>query len=1102
MTRTRTALTSLVLSLATVALLASASARELGGELRRDYAEAAFGREGEQAPPPVTPITTANSVGTGPLDRLYFRSIGPATPSGRVDDFAVLESDPTTFYVAMATSGVYKTTNGGTTFTSVFDHESTGSVGATAIAPTDANLVWVGTGEGNNRQSSSWGEGVFKSTDGGRSWKNMGLRASKQIAKVLVDPVDFNVVYVAALGDLWGAGGERGVYKTSDGGLTWARVLHVDDETGATELVMDPSNNKTLYAASYQRRRQQWGMNGGGPGSAIWKSTDAGQTWSKLESGVPAGAKGRIGLDIYRRDPNVLYARIEHATESGVYRSDNAGATWRKMSDTNPRPMYFGVIKIDPQTDSRIYVPGVSLHISDDGGRTFRADGAERIHVDHHALWINPKDPRHLIIGNDGGVSISHDRSANWVWMPNVLGAQAYHVEFDMQTPYHVCAGLQDNNTWCGPSASRTNSGIINDDWYVISGGDGFQPLMDPTDSRIVYAESQDGRMSRTDRLTNERQTVRPEPAEQKPGDTSGLYRFNWDTAMQLSPFDPATIYIGANLVLKSSDRGRSYQPISPDLTTNTDRETLPIMGVAAKDINIAKHDGVTTFGNIVTLEESAARQGVVWVGSDDGIVSVTQDAGKTWTNVTAKIGGVPKFTYVADVLPSRVAAGTAYVAFDGHRGGDYNTYVFATTDFGATWKSLAANLPTGEVARGLAEDRKNPDVLYLGTETGLWVSLNRGGAWTRIKANLPTMPIYEIKQHPRDHDLILATHARGIWILDDVSPIQQWAKSEGADSFVFDTEPATIANVANDQMKGFEGNRLFLGQNPVAGATLAYRLKADAKDIKFVIKDASGTVVRELTGTPSTPLGASDTGDRNKAGLNLLKWDLRVQPLRPLPPAPGAPAPAAGAGGGGGFGGGGGNNGPYVLPGTYKATLNLDGRDVQSIDVSVKGDPLIPITDADRKIWHDTAKDLHDLQAKANAVAEMVQNAFAQVGVLQQQTRGATLSPSVKQQLDAVVKEFEAVRRRLGLGQQGFGGGGGGGNTENVRGRIGQLKGGVMSATTLPTNTQLMQIREVKAQLPGLIDQANAAVAKVPGLVKDLVGAGALFPAIKPVPK
>jgi photosystem II stability/assembly factor-like uncharacterized protein len=1087
----RFAATTVILALATAALIASASARGLGAELRRDSAEAAFGSDGEQAPAPPTPVYTEKSAGNGPLDRLWFRPIGPATPSGRVDDFAVLENDPTTFYVAMATAGLYKTTNAGTTFTPVFDHEGSGSIGAVAIAPTDANLVWAGTGEGNNRQSSSWGDGIYKSTDGGRSWKNMGLRNSRQIAKIIVDPVDFNVVYVASLGDLWSAGGERGVYKTTDGGVTWNRVLHVDDDTGATELVMDPANNKTIYTATYQRRRAQWGMNGGGPGSNIWKTTDGGGTWTKLESGIPAGPKGRIGLDVYRRNPNVVYARVEHETESGIYRSDNAGATWRKVSTTNPRPMYFGVIKIDPQTDSRIYVPGVSLHISDDGGKTFRSDGAERIHVDHHALWINPKDPRHLIIGNDGGVSISHDRSETWVWLPNLLGAQAYHVEFDMQTPYHVCAGLQDNNTWCGPSAVRTNSGIINDDWYVISGGDGFQPLMDPTDARIVYAESQDGRMSRTDRATNERTTVRPEPAEQKPGDTQSAYRFNWDTAMQLSPFDPATIYIGANLVLKSSDRGRSYQPISPDLTTNTDRETLSIMGVAGKDIKLAKHDGVTSFGNIVTLEESAAKQGVVWVGSDDGVVSVTQDAGKTWTNVTSKISGVPKFTYVADVLPSRAQAGTAYVAFDGHRGGDYDTYVFTTTDFGATWKSIASNLPKGEVARGLAEDRKDPNILYLGTETGLWVSWNKGGQWTRLKANLPTMPIYEIKQHPRDNDLILASHARGIWILDDPTPIQEWAKSESSDALLFNSEPATIMNQANDQMKGFEGDRLFLGQNPAPGATLAYRLKSDAKEIKVTIKDASGSTVRELTGT--------DTRDRNKTGLNIVKWDLRVQPLRPLPPPPGEPAGQQGGGGGGGFGGGG-NNGPYVLPGTYKATLSVNGRDANTIDVIVKGDPEISITDADRRIWFDTARELHTLQAKANEVAEMVQNAFAQVQTIQNQTRDANLSAGQKQQLDAVVKEFEAVRRRLGLGQQG--GGGFGGGNENLRGRFGQLKGQIMGSTAQPTNTQMMTVREVRAALPGLIDQANAAVAKVPGLVKDLVGAGVIFPAIKPVQK
>ena len=439
-------------------------------------------------------------------------------------------------------------------------------------------------------------------------------------------------------------------------------------------------------------------------------------------------------MDIYRKNPNVLYARVEHETESGVYRSDDGGANWRKLSSENPRPMYFSQIRIDPQSDSRIYSLGVSLHVSDDGGKTFRADGAERIHVDHHAMWINPANPKHVILGNDGGVSISYDHSATWVWLPNLLLAQAYHVEFDMQSPYHVCAGLQDNNTWCGPSAVRTNSGIHNDDWYVISGGDGFQPLMDPTDARIVYAESQDGRMSRTDRNTNERTTVRPEPPEQKPGDTSGTYRFNWDTAMQLSPFDASTIYIGANMVLKSADKGRSYQPISPDLTTNTDREALPIMGVPGKDIKLAKHDGVTSFGNIVTLEESAAKAGIVWVGSDDGVVSVTQDAGANWTNVTAKIPGVPKFTYVSDVVPSRAAAGTAYVTFDGHRGGDYATYVFMTTDTGNSWRSIVNNLPKGEVARTIAEDRKNPDLLYLGTETGLWVSWNKGGQWTQAE--------------------------------------------------------------------------------------------------------------------------------------------------------------------------------------------------------------------------------------------------------------------------------------------------------------------------------------------------------------------------------
>ena len=1019
-----------------------------------------------QGPAPVTPVMTTTSPGSGPFDRLHFRSIGPATPSGRVDDVAVLESNPAIFYVAGATSGVWKTENMGTTFTPVFDHEGSSSVGDIAIAPTDANVLWVGTGENNNRQSSSWGDGVYKTADGGRTWKNMGLRASKQIARIVVDPVDFDVVYVAALGDLWGTGGERGVYKTSNGGQTWQRVLHVDDDTGATELVMDPKNNKVLYAATYQRRRQPWGMNGGGPGSAIWKSTDAGATWNKLETGIPQGPKGRIGIDVYRANPNVLYAKIEHATDSGMFRSDDAGASWRKLSNENPRPMYFSQVRIDPQTDSRIYSLGVSLNVSDDGGRTWRTDGATNIHVDHHAMWINPANPEHIVLGSDGGVSISHDRSRTWVYMTNLPFSQPYKVSFDMQTPYHVCTGLQDNNTWCGPSAVRTNTGIINDDWYVISGGDGFQPLMDPNDPRIVYGESQDGRMSRIDRLTNERTTIRPEPAEGE-----AAYRWNWDTPMLLSPHDGKIIYVGANRLFRSTDRGHTWQTISPDLTSATNREEQSIMGVKDPEVRIARNDGVSNWSTLVTIAESPARAGILWTGSDDGVLSMSPEGGKAWTNVADKVPGVPAKTYVSKVSPSRFEARTAYVTFDGHRGGDYGTYVFVTTDLGASFRSIAGNLPKGEVARTITEDPKNADVLYLGTETGLWVTSDRGKQWTRVKANLPTVPIYEIAVHPRDNDLILATHGRGIWILDDLTPIQQFAKSEGSAAFAFEPTPVVTFNAANDQMKGFEGDRRFLGLNPVPGATLTYRLRADAKDVKWTIRDGAGTVVREISGDA--------TQNANKVGLNSVAWDLRVQPLPPLRTA----QPGQGGGGGGGFGGGG-NNGPFVLPGTYRATLTADGRDANVVNVVVTGDRDIQISDGDRKIWHDTALALHQMQRRANELADTVNDAWTQFQNLQQQTKNRTLPANVKGQLDGLAKELEGVRRRLGLA----GGGGFGGNPENLRGRIGQVKGGIMAATAHPTEVQMRQVKEMQAAMPKLEADVKAAVAKVGPLARELV--------------
>lgn len=1010
----------------------------------------------------------------GPFDGLKFREIGPATPSGRIDDFAVLESNPSVFYVATATAGVWKTTNQGTTFEQVFTSDTTSSIGDIAIAPNDANLIWVGTGENNNRQSSSWGDGVYKSADGGKTWARMGLAESKHIARIIVDPVDYSTVYVAALGSLWGPGGDRGVYKTTDGGQTWTRVLHVDDDTGATELVMDPTNNHVLYAATYQRRRATWGFNGGGPGSGIYKSSDAGRTWTKLTRGIPEGPLGRIGLDVYRKNPNVVYARIEHERESGVYRSDDAGASWTKLSSVNPRPMYFSQIRIDPQSDHRIYVLGVQLHVSDDGGKTFHNEGASNVHVDHHAMWINPNDSNMVLLGNDGGAAISYDRSKTYVWFNNLPLAQMYHVSYDMQSPYYVCGGLQDNNTWCGPSAIRSSAGIVNDDWFVIHGGDGFQAQMDPSDARILYAESQDGRMSRVDRVTNERKSIRPEaPEGEQP------YRWNWDTPMRISHHNPATVFVAANRLFKSADRGHSWRVISPDLTTNTDRDTLSLMGIVAKDFKIARHDGVQSYGNLVEFSESPRRAGVYYTGSDDGVVSVSRDDGANWTNVTAKIPGLPKNTYVSHIEASRFDDGTVYATFDGHRLNDFGTYVYASTDFGNTWRSMAGDLPKGQVARAIAEDLKNPDVLYLGTETGLFVSADRGRRWTRV-SHLPTMPIYEITLHPRENDMILATHARGIWILDDLTPFQQYAKALQTDAFLFEPETALQRQPANDRMRRFAGDRLFTGENPAFGASLAYYLKSEAKEVKLTVRDASGAVVRELAG--------DDTKDARRAGVNRVVWDLRVAPLPQMRNQQG--------GGGGGFGGGG-NNGPIVLPGSYRVTLAVNGREAQSVNVRVQGDPDIQITDADRRTHFDTAMALHRLHGTANEAADAVIDMDRQLTSIQDAMKKQSNVPaSLTSTLEGLRKQVDGVKPRVGVG----GGGGFGFNPQNVRGRVGQLKGQIMGSTSLPTETQVRIIGESRAALTKTIDDVNAAVAKFGGLYKELANSGIYPVPLKPI--
>jgi photosystem II stability/assembly factor-like uncharacterized protein len=1021
------------------------------------------------------PLAARAQAPASPFDRLHFRGIGPATPSGRIDDFAVYEANPAIFYIGTATGGVWKTVNHGTTLEPVFDRQGSASIGDVAIAPGDPNLVWVGTGEANNRQSSSWGDGVYKSTDGGKTWRHMGLRQSYHIARILVDPTDYDVVYVAAVGNLWAPGGERGVFKTTDGGLTWTNVLADGPDVGATDLVMDPRNPRVLYAALYQRRRAPWGFNGGGPGSAIYKTTDGGRTWTKLTNGIPEGDKGRIGLDVYRKNPDVVYARIEHPTESGVYRSDDGGASWRKLSSVNPRPMYFSQIRIDPNDDSRIYVPGVQLHVSDDGGRTFRDDGARTIHVDFHAMWIDPANSNHLMIGGDGGVGISYDRSRTYVWLNHLPVSQFYHVSYDMQSPYFVCGGLQDNNTWCGPSAVRSADGIANDDWFIIGGGDGFQAQMDPTDPRILYAESQDGRMNRVDRVTNERKAIRPEPAEGEPP-----YRWNWDTPLVISPHDPATVYVAANRVFKSTDRGHSWTPISPDLTTAADRDALVLMGVKNRDTRIARNDGVQSYGTIVSFAESPKQRGLYYSGSDDGQLYVSRDGGATWTNLTSKVPGLPRNTWVSEVVPSRFAEGTVYATFDGHRSGDFGTYVYASTDFGASWRSLASDLPKGEVVRTLAEDLVNPDLLYLGTETGLFVTTDQGRHWMRVTANLPTVPVYEIAIHPRDNALLLATHGRGIWILDDLAPLQQFAQAAASDAYLFPPPPAVQRRPAANRSREFEGDQKFLGENPRPGA-IAYYLKSDAKEVRVTIRDSAGRVVRELAG--------ADTQDGTKAGINVVYWDLRV------PPLPG-PQEAAGF-----FGAG--TQGPWVLPGRYRVSLRVDGKAVAANGgvlertLVVEGDPDIQISQADRQAWFETSSELHAMHGRANALVEVLNQMSQQMGEIRAAVGAVREVPAdLKARVDSVGSALDSLRRRIAGG--GFGGGGGAGAA--LRGRIVQLKGQVMGSTSLPTEVQQRQLRELRAALPQAGADVNGLVSRFASLLDEL-GRNGIYPKVpKPV--
>jgi len=893
----------------------------------------------------------SNAQSTAPIDpgllgNLRWRSIGPANTGGRIDDFAVAKvpGQPDAIYVATASGGVFKSTNQGTSWTPIFDRvDAMMSIGDITVAPSNPAIVWVGTGEANNRQSSSWGDGVYKSVDAGQTWTPSGLVETRHIGRIVIHPTDSEIVYVAAGGHLWGSNTERGVFKTIDGGRTWTRVLYVDADTGATDIVMDPQDPQTLFAAMYQRQRKAWGFNGGGPGSGIYRSRDGGATWTRLSNGLPQGDKGRIGLDIFHADPRVIFAVVEAAgRDSGVYRSGDRGDTWQAWSTVNPRPMYYSQIRTDPKDASRVYLLGSNrgFYISSDGGKTF-ADVFSTIHSEDHALWIDPDDTNHLIVGGDGGVSISWDRGQTWLFRDNLPVGQFYEISADMQDPYVICGGLQDNGHWCVPSATRIRTGISNRDGFNIGSGDGFYARLDPTDPHTAIIESQDGRANRVNLSTLERQTVAPLPPDRLP--KGERERWNWNTPIVMSSFDPKTLYMGSNVVFRSADRGVTWKAISPDVTSNVDRETLQMMGARVPERALSRHDGQTSFSTLTTIGESPLDSKVLYTGSDDGRLTVTRDGGQKWTSVNGRVPGLPAGTYVSSVLPSRHAAGRVYATFDGHYNDDYRAYAYVSDDYGQTWRSIVSGVPATSVHR-IREHPRNARLLFLGHERGIHFSIDGGASWSPLTLNMPNVPVDDILIHPRDNDLIAGTHGRGIWVLDNISSLEALTpEAMRSEAFLVPPARARLLSIYNPQ--AWYGAGQFFAPNPDFNATIDYYLRAGStRDVIVTVADGRGETLRTLKST-------------GRAGLNRAVWDLRMEP----PAANGArETPVTG-----GFGAP--PQGPLVLPGLYTVTVSVEGRSLKG-ELRVEGDPRVTFPDADRRTRQTALLNLYALQKSLSA--------------------------------------------------------------------------------------------------------------------------------------
>lgn len=970
-------------------------------------------------------------------NNLSFRSIGPAFTSGRISDFAVNPDNHSEFYVAVSSGGVWKTTNGGVNLEPVFDNEGSYSIGCVTMDPNNHNVVWVGTGENNNQRSVAYGDGIYKSIDGGKSWKNMGLENSEHIGMIAIDPRDSDVVYVAATGPLWSAGGDRGLYKTTDGGESWENILEISEHTGIHEVHMDPRDPDILYAAAHQRRRHVFTYISGGPESAIYKSTDAGASWRKIMKGMPSGDLGRIGLDISPANPDIVYAIVEaQEDKGGFYRSSDRGESWERRSDYVTSGNYYQEIIADPVDVDLVYTMDTFGGVTEDGGKSFENLGERNKHIDNHALWIDPTDPSHLLNGNDGGVYESFDRGKTWRFFTNLPVTQFYKLAVDTEEPfYNVYGGTQDNFTLGGPSRTNATTGINDDEWFVTVLGDGFEPHVDPTNPNIVYAQYQYGNLFRFDRQSGEMQDIKP----QEP-DSTYSYTWNWDSPFLISAHDHRRLYFAADRVLRSDDRGQSWREVSGDLTRQIDRNRLEVMGKVWPMDAVAKNSSTSEYGNIVALAESPIDENLLYAGTDDGLIHLSEDGGANWRRYES-FPGVPDRVYVNEIIASAHDRNTVYAAFNNHKNGDFKPYLLKSTDLGRSWEPIANNLPERGSVYAIAEDHEEANLLFVGTEFSAFASIDGGQYWKELGSGLPTIAVRDIEIQERENDLVLATFGRGFYIMDDYSALREFSSEvEESEAHLFSVRHAyqyiPYSRIAASETiswlgpKGFQGEDYFMGENPEFGAAFTWylkepiktqeelrkereaelreegetvyypsyeQLKAEEKEeqpfLLFTVRDANGAVVRELKTAP-------------KAGINRIYWDLTYPQVDEVDESDAAPEQGL-------------DSGIMVLPGTYSVELakSVDGSRTQltgpvTFEVRTLGNVTLPAENPDAMLTYH--RELMELSKTANSARSAYNELNGQLNMYKAAMKAVGNPASLGEKLHAMEEDLDEIRIAL----------------------------------------------------------------------------------------